>query len=178
MKKPSCLVQKVESLVGGQADLAAAVAQEAAEDLPVLPQFGRSAGNTTASGFDEGPVFDDEMPIDFGSQGKTASMAAARAVGVPGSTATPSVPFFDNVDIFHLNSEPVYDVYDDDEDGDPSQQAVVLAADKKYYPTAEEVYGARHGGACHGRGRATAGAAHRRRRACAVREDARQGVPR
>ncbi|RLM55672.1 hypothetical protein C2845_PM10G15850 [Panicum miliaceum] len=30
---------------------------------------------------------------------------------------------------------------DDDEDGDPSQQAVVLAEDKKYYPTAEEVYG-------------------------------------
>jgi 116 kDa U5 small nuclear ribonucleoprotein component len=29
----------------------------------------------------------------------------------------------------------------DDHDADPSQQAVVLAEDKKYYPTAEEVYG-------------------------------------
>jgi hypothetical protein len=51
------------------------------------------------------------------------------------------VPFYDNVDIFHLNSEPIYDVYDDDEDGDPLQQAMVLNADKKYYPTTEEVYG-------------------------------------
>jgi hypothetical protein len=67
MKKLSCLVQKVESLVGGQADLAAAVAQQAAEDLPVLPQFVRSTGNTTAPVFDEGHVFDDELPIDFGS---------------------------------------------------------------------------------------------------------------
>lgn len=30
---------------------------------------------------------------------------------------------------------------DDDDDADPSQSAVVLAEDKKYYPTAEEVYG-------------------------------------
>jgi hypothetical protein len=67
MKNLSCFVQKVDSLVGVQADLAAVVAQQAMEDLPVLPQFGRSASNTTAPVFDEEPVFDDELPIDFGS---------------------------------------------------------------------------------------------------------------
>jgi hypothetical protein len=59
------------------------VAQQAVEDLPILPQFGRSVGNTTAPVFDEGPVFDDELPIDFGSQGKTVSIAAAHAMAVP-----------------------------------------------------------------------------------------------